>query len=168
MDALKKEERELQRVLAALGVELDQDTITEEVRSQALQDKQIEASREAEAVLLYTSRPKTFQQKECGNCGGVFAVDRASVGYCSDSCRSHYLARLGIVWDWKKPQEYRWQFQEPLVIRPQVLAPLIEHLEKYQEQIQVLTEEELVEQAVEQVVEELPGVDSLLSELGLS
>jgi hypothetical protein len=79
-------------------------------------------SREAEAVMAYVHRSHEFKRVACKWCEGVFAVDRANVAYCRDECRAKALAEIGIVWDPRKPQDERWDYREPLTVRPQALV----------------------------------------------
>lgn len=88
-------------------------------------------SREAEAVLLYVEDRNKFQTKPCKVCGLMFAVNRGSIGYCSDSCRKRALAALGLDWNpLSRTPEDRWGPMtggpEPLVVPPSVLPILPE------------------------------------------
>ncbi len=83
-------------------------------------------SREAEAVLLYTENRNAFQVKNCKVCDEKFAVNRSSIGYCSDICRGDALGAMGIAWDPNaRTLADRWSVRtggpEPLVIREKVL-----------------------------------------------
>lgn len=86
-------------------------------------------SREAEAVLAYYAvKPGTFIERTCKHCSKMFAVNRGSVAYCSDECRTSALAAIGIVWDPTKSIEERWSpGAEPLTVTPRVLE-VMKHL----------------------------------------
>lgn len=86
-------------------------------------------SREAEAALAYADDPKRMIQRECKQCGLVFAVNRSCIAYCSDVCRQHALSAMGIDWNPKsRTPEDRWSAQtggrEPLTVPPKVLELL--------------------------------------------
>ena len=86
-------------------------------------------SREAEAVLAYTSNPKDYKTVACKRCNRDFAVNRGNVAYCSDTCRAADLKDLGIEWSPGKSAADRWKWNEyatkvyePLVVGPEALA----------------------------------------------
>ncbi len=83
-------------------------------------------SREAEAVLAYASGMGGFIRRQCKECNRMFAHTRASIAYCSDTCRAAGLERIGIKWNWLKPANERWGKFEPLVVPPEALAILDE------------------------------------------
>ena len=96
----------------------------------AQQEARDDVSREAEAAIAYLTTPTGFVQRECRNCGHIFAVNRANISLCSDSCREHYLLSVyGLEVDLKArtPQE-RWAQNtggpEPLIVAPPTLAVL--------------------------------------------
>lgn len=164
MDEAKKKLRNLKKMAELLGIEYDESEIAKAASTPSSQQLTEESSRTAEAVLLFGEDRRKFIQVECKNCGGVFAVNRSCVSYCSDTCRAHSLGRKGILWDWRKNVEARWEFREPLVVPPQVLTPLVEHLDSYQVQQdeQLLQPVELIQQ--DYAVVEL-NVDDLLADL---
>ena len=91
------------------------------------------ASRAADATLVYFQTPEFFREVDCKRCGHKFAVNMASVAYCSDDCRKHSLADIGIEWDpTKKPQE-RWGRHVPLVVPPQALELVQEAMQTAQQ-----------------------------------
>lgn len=103
----KKEERNRQKLAELFG--LQEHVPAEPTQSYTI--RQQNTSREAEAVLAYVDEPKKFTQRPCKWCESVFAADRGSVAYCSDDCRKHALAELGIVWDPNKDPRERWDFK---------------------------------------------------------
>ena len=128
MNEAKKQLRARKKLAELMGIEFKEEEHLAAVTETAARKKE-NTSREAEAVLFYVSDRRKFLQKECRNCGGVFAVNRQNVNYCSDGCRKRALAKIGIVWDFSKNPEERWDFKEPLVVPPQVLARLEDHLQ---------------------------------------
>lgn len=118
MKTEKKEQRARDKLAELFG--LQEHVPTEPEPSQT--EKDLTNSRQAEAVIEYITRPQLFKQVECKQCGGVFATNRGNVSYCSDTCRKHKLAELGIVWDPTKPQELRWDYREPLIVPPPALV----------------------------------------------
>ena len=120
-----KAETKKARLAALLGIDLPKPKTKAEIQAAGT------VSREAEAVILFGMHPKQFIQKECAQCGLVFAVNRTSIAVCSDECRKHYLwFKYKIVWDPNaRSVEERWQPQtggpEPLVVPPAVLPTLV-------------------------------------------
>lgn len=154
----EKEIRDRKKLAAILGLEVEEEVIVESA-SEAQQRKREDASREAEAVIFFVQDRRKLLQKECKLCGGVFAVNRQNVAFCSDECRKRWLDKIGIVWDPTKNPEERWEFKEPLVIPPQTLQPLLDHLESHQEI------ERVVEEPEPQPQETYPDVDHLLADI---
>lgn len=150
-DEIKKK-----RLAELLGMELP-------VEAPKLSKEQIKSaqdiSREAEAVLFYIFDSRKFIQRECTNCGYTFAVNRGNVGYCSDTCREHALAKIGISWDHNKDQDERWDFREPLEVPPQVLK----HLEPYVQPETPENQEEILTPTEGQPAEELDEIAALLA-----
>jgi len=103
----KKEERNRNKLAELFG--LQEHLPTEATPTQQIQTNN--KSREAEAVLAYVDEPKKFKQRPCKNCESVFAADRGNVAYCSDDCRKHALAQIGIIWDPDKDPRERWDFK---------------------------------------------------------
>lgn len=101
-----KEDKKRERLAALFGLE-------EHLPTEPTPDVKIEqqtASREAEAVAAYVAQPQKFTRKICKECEAEFATDRGNVAFCKDECRKNWLARIGIVWDPKKPPGQRWDF----------------------------------------------------------
>lgn len=162
MDASKKKLRNLNKLAELLGMEIAPEEIVKVATAQTPEQIAIEVSREAEAVLLYGVDRRKFIQKECDNCGAVFAVNRSSVSCCSDHCRSIKLGKLGIIWDWSRNPESRWDFREPLVVSPSVLERLNTHLETYP----AIAQEQVVEELPEQVAPEIEFDEPIQSSSG--
>lgn len=146
MDETKKKLRNLNKLAELLGMEVAPEEIIAVASAQTPEQAAIEVSREAEAVILFGQDRRKFLQKECNNCGGTFAVNRANVSCCSDRCRAKNLEKIGISWDWSKNSELRWDFREPLVVSPSVLEKLLPHLET----LQHIPQQEVVEELVVQ------------------
>jgi hypothetical protein len=111
-------DKKKERLAALLGIELPKDPTFEDD----------EASREAEAVVAFYETPKLFTERMCKHCERVFAVNRACVAYCSDTCRKKALLDIGIEWDATRPPEERWENKMPLTVPPSALElvrPLI-------------------------------------------
>lgn len=123
-----------------LGLEIKQPPTKEELLEAA------NTSREAEGVIAFGNRSQRFIQRECVQCGGVFAVNRSNIACCSDTCRQHHLLhKFGLEWDPSaRSLEDRWSVQtggpEPLVVPPSIL-PLIE--QGMTEQTPVLPEQSI-------------------------
>jgi hypothetical protein len=153
-----KRETKQRKLAELLGIEFPEPPTKQELEDKAT------ASREAEAVLLYGASPKAFIQRECKNCGFVFAVDRSSIAYCSDDCRAHAILRdWKIVWNPKaRTLADRWGSQtggpEPLVIPPLVLTMLQQEQERRQQE---QAEKELALQEIKQ--QSVLGLDDLLA-----
>lgn len=110
-----KDEKKKERLAALFGLELP------EAPAPPTPDDEM-ASRSADATLIYFETPEYFREVECKRCGHKFAVNMASVAYCSDDCRKKSLADIGIEWDSSKPPAMRWGRHIPLVVPPQALA----------------------------------------------
>lgn len=116
-----------QRLAEALGIEY----VPPVADTPEVKEAKALASREAEAVLLYTENPKKFVEKMCLECHRPFAVNRTSIGYCSDACRKVALEARGLIWNVSAddPKE-RWSSgragPEPLTVPPVVLELLRE------------------------------------------
>jgi len=90
-------------------------------------------SREAEAVLNYIEKPKTYLNVTCRHCDKPFMVNRSNVALCSDYCRAKELAAVGITWRWDRSPEERWYYvydgdkrnTEPLVIGPEATEMIL-------------------------------------------
>ena len=150
MNEIKKQLRDRKKLAELLGVPFVEEEHKVAV-VETVQRKKENASREAEAALLYVADRRKFLQKECLNCGGVFAVNRQNVAYCSDTCRKHALERKGIIWDVTKNPEERWDFKEPLVVPPQVLEHLQDHVQS--NSLPTPVDEVLPESVLEQEVD---------------
>lgn len=123
-------------------------------------------SREAEAVLAYASGEIKFVQRECKQCGFVFAVNRTSIAYCSDTCRQHaMLSDWKIVWDpnSRSPEE-RWSAQaggaEPLIVPPSALPLIQAAMEEKQKIIQETLQGQQIEELSE-LLDLIPDVSFL-------
>ena len=112
------------KLAALLGIEIKKPPTAKELEQGTI-------SREAEGVIAFGNRTQRFTQRECIQCGGIFAVNRSNISCCSDICRKHHLEfKFGIVWDPNaRTLEERWSAQtggpEPLIVPARVL-PLIE------------------------------------------
>lgn len=115
-----KESIKQARLAALLGLEAPKEPTRTE------REHAIQVSREAEAVIMYATTPQGFKERDCKTCGHRFAVNRASIAFCSDLCRREHLGSLGIDWDPNRTPEDRWNFRtgglEPLVVPPAALT----------------------------------------------
>lgn len=115
------------KLAAMLGIEFKEPPTKAELSEQAT------ISREAEGVIAFGNRSQKFIQRECVQCGGIFAVNRSNISCCSDTCRVHYcLAKYGLVFNPKgRTPEDRWSEQtggpEPLIVSPAVLPLILNH-----------------------------------------
>lgn len=133
-----KEETVRQRSLAKALQFLQQSGAAPEVLEQIDQtviDKPAETRddklREAQSCLYYFSTNGSgFKEKECKECHKIFAynwnVD--SISYCSVSCASKGLMRIGIKWNPDKDQKERWGKYAPAVVPPAALEILKDQL----------------------------------------
>lgn len=154
-----KAETKRARIAALLGLEVPKPPTKEEIEAAGT------ISREAEAVALFLDNPKRFIQRECKNCGGVFAVNRGSISLCTDTCRQHWLeTQFGLIWDPKaRSLEERWSAQtggpEPLIVPPTVLPLAQESLDRKESQT-VPMEEALSESELDSLLD-LSGLADL-------
>lgn len=124
-----KSNKRKERLAALLGLEIKKPPTKEEIEAAGT------ISREADAVILFALDPKKFVQRECDNCGLVFAVSRTSIAVCSDTCRKHYLwNKYKIEWDPNaRTLEDRWSAStggpEPLIVPPLVLPMILDALD---------------------------------------
>lgn len=125
-----KDEKKKERLAALLGLALP------EQPKEPTVDDQL-ASREADATLIYFETPENFRELECKRCGHMFAVNMASVAYCSDHCRQATLADIGIEWDMAKSPNERWGRHIPLVVPPAALTLIEEIKQEGQEESEV-------------------------------
>lgn len=115
-----KDDKRKERLAALLGLELPAEPTPEEIEAKNL------VSREAEAVLAYVENPSGFRERECNNCGRVFAVNLGHVAFCSDHCRQVALESKGIRWDPTKKAEARWGGTVPLVVPAEAIDVAID------------------------------------------
>lgn len=146
-----KDNKKQERLAALFGIEAPKKASPVELRRRA------NASREAEAVILYAEEPSKFLQKLCRICNRHFAVNRSHIAFCSDDCRSvHINDVLGLEWTptGRSPEE-RWAPGtggiEPLIVPPHVLPLVQAHVETQRTQ----QESDLLD---------LSGIDALLAE----
>lgn len=81
-------------------------------------------SMEAEAALEYYENPRSFNEKNCKQCGRSFATRGAPVAYCSDPCRIlAFEERMGVKWQPLRSITERWGFMgEPLTVPHEALV----------------------------------------------
>lgn len=87
--------------------------------------------REAQSVLNYfESRGKGFKQRECEQCGLVFAYSYHIDGVvnCSISCMAAKLKSIGLHWDPRRDVSRRWGRFVPAIVPPSALKELDEML----------------------------------------
>jgi len=104
------------QIAALLGTEV-------EIPVETFEDKLLEAN----AVLTYYfNKGQGFKDRECRNCGLVFAYswNHDSINYCSVQCIQKHLASIGIEWDpmrsWGDRYRNLHYDSRPAVISPQV------------------------------------------------
>lgn len=129
-----KEQKKAERLAALFGIEAPKVPTGNELRESE------SVSREAEAVIAYFEAPAKFTERMCRICERIFAVNRGSIAFCSDTCRGvHIREVMGIV-DWDPKQrtpEDRWSSQtggpEPLLVPPpalELVRPLLPSTEQ--------------------------------------
>lgn len=85
---------------------------------------------EAQAVLDYVeSRGKSWNHKDCKNCGKPFVYrwNRDNISCCSTMCMAEQLEKIGIKWDPRRSPKQRWGPHIPEVVS----APALELIESY-------------------------------------
>lgn len=143
--AKMKAETKKARIAALLGIELPKPPTKEELEDAT------QVSREMEAVIAFGNRSQKMVQRECVNCGGIFAVNRSSISCCSDTCRQHYLLHnFGLEVDLKaRTPEDRWSMStggpEPLIVPPAVLPLVLESQTRIPDQTHTPVELDLEE-----------------------
>lgn len=126
MSKKTKEQKAQEKLAKLLGMEAPTPASRVEANARSM---------EAEAALEYFERPQTFSEKNCKQCGQLFATRGAPVAYCSDPCRvKAFEQRMGVKWQPDRPNSERWGFMgEPLTVPPEALsivqAVLAERLE---------------------------------------
>lgn len=114
-----KQAKALALAASFLGVQVDEIEIPIETTEDKLS--------EVEAVLRWhQTRGEGFKQKECKNCGLVFAYswDRDAISICSVHCAEAQLKKIGIKWNPHKTARERWGKTAPLVVPPEALSLL--------------------------------------------
>lgn len=114
-------EKKAERLAALFGLEAPKPPTKQET------ERATNVSREAEATIAYFTAPTGFTNRLCRICEREFAVNRANISCCSDTCRRELLAELGIS-DWDptlRTVEDRWNSRtggpEPLVCPPEAV-----------------------------------------------
>lgn len=75
--------------------------------------------RSNDAVIVFAHHPAGFKPGICKNCGGVFATNRKSVGFCSDPCRREdWRKTTGLEWRAISTHDV-WEGDPPLIISPE-------------------------------------------------
>lgn len=119
--------------------------------------------RSNDAVLLFAHHPPGFIPGKCHNCGAIYAVNRKSVGFCSDPCRREdWRKTTGLEWSAISTHDV-WEGNPPHIISPaqlKKLAALAEWFNTNQIDLDTLVEMESEPEPVE-----LHG-SNLLDELG--
>jgi len=123
----EKPETKQAKALALAASFLGKDVNEIEIPIETTEDK----LSEAEAVLRWhQTRGEGFKQKECKNCGLVFAYswNRDAISICSVHCAAVQLKKIGIDWNPHKTARDRWGKTAPLVVPPEALSVLQEVL----------------------------------------
>ena len=78
----------------------------------------------SDAALLFAHHPPGFIPGKCKNCGAIYAVNRKSVGFCSDPCRREdWRKSTGLPWSAVSTRDV-WDGAPPHVISPEQLKLL--------------------------------------------
>lgn len=123
----EKPETKQAKALALAASFLGVDASEIEVPAESTEDK----LSEVEAVIRWhETRGEGFIQKECRNCGLVFAYswNRTAISICSVHCAKADLEKIGIKWNPHKTAGERWGRTAPLVVPPEALQILQEDL----------------------------------------
>jgi hypothetical protein len=82
-----------------------------------------------ETQSAYTTRLRKWTYKLCTHCGLEFSYSHRydDVGFCSLDCVSRHLATVGIKFDYARPLELRWGYQNHPAIVP---APALKAVEE--------------------------------------
>lgn len=74
--------------------------------------------RSNDAVAVFASWPDHFKPNVCRNCGKTFAVNKKSVGFCSDLCRREdWRKTTGLEWNRISTHDV-WDGDPPMIITP--------------------------------------------------
>lgn len=121
-----KDEIKQQRLAKLLGIEY----VPPVKETPAAKVARENISREAESVIAYLDAPQAFSKRPCRVCKQVFAVNRANISCCSDTCRTELLSDiygLDIDLSLRTPED-RWNPRtgghEPLLVVQPILASL--------------------------------------------
>jgi len=116
-----KKKQAIQAVADTLGISYEE--AEDKFFSNTPVETDDDKAREAESVILYFEHKNEFLQKECKQCGGVFAYTYSyeGVAYCSNPCRKNALANIGIQWNPTKAPHERWGRYMPAVVPPKAL-----------------------------------------------
>lgn len=133
--------RKLDELASSLGIELDYTGVEAFSAINEKTHKEVQKTAhefikthedqilEANAVLLYYFRVPgvQFKDRECKNCGLIFAYhwDCDNIYYCSIDCMKAALAKIGIEWDISRPLGTRYQEMHyksrPMIVPPDAL-----------------------------------------------
>lgn len=104
-----------QALIAANGV--DPDTVEKP-------DGPVTNYRNEDAVVVFVNHPPHFIPGKCKNCGRVFAANKRSVGFCSDSCRKEdWRKTMHIPWAAVSTKDV-WDGDPPMIVTPDQLETL--------------------------------------------
>ena len=131
-----KQQRALAKLQEAFGATINIEDLPKETPS--------DLAREATAVVEYhDSQGKFFKERNCKNCGEIFAFkwNSNAVAYCSITCAASALEKIGLVWDPTKHPSERWGAVHPLVVPPQALRLLKDQADLEEDQNSDITHE---------------------------
>lgn len=112
--------------LAKKGIvirDVDPEAVVKEARQKAALQSRSESM---DAVLNSLERPHAFIGVACKHCGEMFLTNSKQVAYCNDICRAAWLRiHSGLDWTHKTPEERYGGAIPPMILEPEVLAPLL-------------------------------------------
>lgn len=80
--------------------------------------------RNNDAVVVFVNTPTHFKPGICKNCKKPFAVNKASVGFCSDICRREdWTKTTGLPWRAVSTNDV-WNGDPPMIISPAQMKKL--------------------------------------------
>lgn len=80
--------------------------------------------RSEDAIVIFANHPPHFKPGKCKNCDKTFAVNKKSVGFCSNECRKEeWRRKMGIPWAAVSTHDV-WEGDPPLIITPEQLQTL--------------------------------------------
>lgn len=133
MDPRKKAKRDQEKALEMFAKIFGQEVAVESIADPVQMDKAPQYRElQGEAALLFLSKPERFITKVCAWCEQSFAATYHYVAYCCNNCRARaFKEQTGVDVDWgAKTDTERWGGEPPLIVDPETLKHLAEHVRR--------------------------------------